>query len=93
MIAFGEGALPEAAALPEEEAGDGGTATVTVKAKVNLRSETDKNSDLVAQVAKKGTEVTILDEASDGEGTLWYYVRTAEGEEGYVRSDMLKAEP
>ena len=93
MIAFGEGALPEVAALPEEEAGNEGTAAVTVKAKVNLRSETDKNSDLVAQVAKKGTEVTILDEASDGEGTLWYYVRTAEGEEGYVRSDMLKTEP
>ena len=90
MIAFGEGSLPEAAALPEEEAGKEGTEAVTVKAKVNLRSETDKNSGLVAQVAKKGTAVTILDEASDGDGVLWYYVRTEDGKEGYVRGDMVK---
>ena len=90
MIAFGEGSLPEAAALTEEEAGSEGTEAVTVKAKVNLRSETDKNSGLVAQVAKKGTAVTILDEASDGEGVLWYYVRTEDGKEGYVRGDMVK---
>ena len=94
MIVFGEGATaePTATAGSSVEGADEKTETeaTTVKAGVNLRAETDKGSELVAKVAKKGTAVTILAEAYDDDGVLWYFVRTADGEEGYVRGDMLK---
>ena len=91
MIAFGEGAAAEATAVSgggenEKKAAE----AETVKAKVNLREETDKGSGLVATVAKKGTAVTVLDEEYDGDGVLWYLVRTEDGKEGYVRNDMLR---
>ena len=89
MIVFGEGATAEATATAGG-AEDVETEATTVKAGVNLRAETDKGSELVAKVAKKGTAVTILAEAYDDDGVLWYFVRTADGEEGYVRGDMVK---
>ncbi len=71
---------------PETE----GRQAVTVKDKVNLRTETDKDSERVARISKKGTPVTVLGESPDSDGELWYLVRTEDGEEGYVRHDMLK---
>ena len=94
LIAFGlqEDAVPaqtqpsgeETAAEPKTREGK------TVKAKVNVRAETDKQSEQVALIAKKGTAVTLLDEALDRDGVLWYLIRTEDGKEGYVRHDMLK---
>ena len=65
----------------------------TAKAKVNVRAETDKSSKKTAQIAKKGTLVTVLGEEADEEGTLWYQIRTESGKEGYVRGDMLTLLP
>ena len=65
----------------------------TAKARVNVRAETSKSSKKVVQISSKGTKVTVLDEASDSSGTLWYYIRTENGKEGYVRGDMLKLLP
>ena len=58
-----------------------------------VRKETDKNSTRITQIKKAGTQVTLLGEATDGDGMRWYYVRTANGKEGYVREDMLKVDP
>ena len=62
----------------------------TVKAKVNVREKPDKDSKKVTQIAKAKTTVTILAEEKDQDGTVWYYIRTADGKEGYVRSDMVQ---
>ena len=62
----------------------------TAKTNVNIRQKTDKNSKRLAQILKAGTEMTILGEENDKNGTLWYYVRTQKGTEGYVRNDMVE---
>ena len=62
----------------------------TAKPNVNIRQKTDKNSKRLAQILKAGTEMTILGEENDKNGTLWYYVRTQKGTEGYVRNDMVE---
>ena len=61
----------------------------TVKAEVKVRVEPDKKSAKVSQLGHSGAIVTVLDEAYDTEGVLWYYIRTQKGKEGYVRNDMI----
>ena len=65
----------------------------TAQPSVRVRKETDKTSERITQIKKAGTKVTLLGEALDGDGMLWYYVRTENGKEGYVRGDMLKVDP
>ena len=97
---------PEAEASAEsgEEPGSGRTAAEdasgkypatarTAQPSVRVRKETDKTSTRITQIKKAGTQVTLLGEATDGDGMRWYYVRTANGKEGYVREDMLKLDP
>ncbi len=87
MIVFGAGRGQAAAAAEKTE--DGSRTAKTTRAKVNIRKEADKSSSRVVQLGKKGTRVTVLEEAYDGDGTLWYLIRTEKGKEGYVRGDML----
>ena len=93
LIAFGlreEPVQPAASAAASGEETPAAETAKTAKAKVNLREKTDKDSRQVARISKKGTVVTILEEAYDDDGMLWYYIRTEDGKEGYVRNDMLK---
>ena len=84
MITFGPGL-----GLSGPVNGDGTKTGKTAKAKVNVREEMDKSSKQITQIGRKGTEVTVLEEAADSDGTRWYLIRTADGKEGYVREDML----
>ncbi len=65
------------------------TAT-TAKDKVNVREKTDTKSEKVTQIAKAGTAVTVLTDAYDSSGTIWYFIRLLDGNEGYVRGDLLR---
>ena len=62
----------------------------TTKANVNVRESTDKTSKKVKGITKKGTEVTIIGEAEDDSGTLWYLVQLKDGKTGYIRGDMIE---
>ena len=55
--------------------------------KVNLRAEPSKTSKKLAEI-KKGMPVQIRDETKGKDGKIWYLV-DADGQEGYIRSDML----
>lgn len=90
MITFGAGL---GTAEPAAAAQTGPRTARTVKAKVNVRAEMDPKSARVAQIAKKGTQVTVTEESRDADGTLWYRIQTESGKEGYVRGDMLKEVP
>ena len=86
MIVFGPG-LGTTAPVNAVESGE--RSAKTAKAKVNVRAEMDKNSKKVAQISRKGTQVTVLEEAIDSDGATWYLIRTKDGKEGYVREDLL----
>ena len=77
----------------QEDASSAGTETVrmmkTGRNDVNVRAETSKASKKVEMIRKKGTEVTVLGEEKDASGTVWFRVRTPDGKEGYIRSDLL----
>lgn len=90
MITFGAGL---GTAEPAAAAQTGPRTARTAKAKVNVRAEMDPKSARVAQIAKKGTQVTVTEESRDADGTLWYRIQTENGKEGYVRGDMLKEVP
>lgn len=90
MITFGAGL---GTAEPAAAAQTGPRTARTAKAKVNVRAEMDPKSARVAQIAKKGTQVTVTEESRDADGTLWYRIQTESGKEGYVRGDMLKEVP
>ena len=80
-----EGQEPPAAGK-ESEKQESATATPN-RASVNLRAKPDKTSKKLAEI-KKGTIVRILDETTGEDGKTWYLV-DADGQEGYIRSDML----
>lgn len=60
--------------------------------KVNLREEPDPKSERIAQLGIAGTEVTVFGEAYDMEKTLWFNVRLQDGQEGFIRGDLLKTD-
>ena len=73
-----------------EETDEPGSASGKTKsANVNIREETDKKSNLVATIKKKGTPVTIKGETLDKDGDMWYIVEYDE-QEGLVRNDFIE---
>mgnify|MGYP004659011693 CR=1 FL=1 len=66
---------------------EGGVTGTTLKSEVNVRSAASTDSERVAKLADKGTEVRVL-AAVDGEGQLWYQVDLGE-KQGYIRGDLL----
>lgn len=62
----------------------------TNRANVNVRLETNKSSQLIEQIRASDTEVAVLSVRYDSKGVLWVYVQTANGNKGYVRSDMIR---
>lgn len=81
-------ALVFAAGLESQAAKEGKVTTEMV----NVRSEADQNSQRVGQLPA-GTAFTVTEEASDGNGKVWYHiVFTSDGEQksGWIRSDMAE---
>ena len=64
-------------------------AKTTIK-KVNLRKKPDSGSYRITYAYTPGTTVTVLGEATDKNGDLWYKVRMNNGEEGYMKAEYLE---
>ena len=62
----------------------------TAKDKVNVREKPDTQSKKITRIENAGTLVTVLDNTRDSSGTIWYYIRLSDGNEGYVRGDLLR---
>lgn len=65
------------------------TKATIVPASAKIRESAGSSSNVLGS-AVKGTEVTIVDEAKDDAGTLWYKVNV-NGNTGYIRSDLVTA--
>ena len=65
------------------------TKATVVPASAKIRESAGSSSNVLGS-AVKGTEVTIVDEAKDDAGTLWYKVNV-NGNTGYIRSDLVTA--
>ncbi len=63
------------------------TATIST-ASANVREEADTASGVVKAVSN-GTEVTIEQETEGADGLIWYYVSLSDGQNGYIRSDLV----
>ena len=59
---------------------------------MNVREKTEVSSRKVKTIARKGTEVHVIGEATDSENVRWYQISTKEGKIGYIRSDMMELE-
>lgn len=57
--------------------------------KVNVRQEPSTDSKRVTTVINAGTTVTVSGEILDGQGALWYKVKTLDGYEGYMMAMYL----
>lgn len=56
---------------------------------VNMRSGAGLSKSVVEVIYMEDT-LTVLGEAKDDNGTVWYKVKAQSGNSGYIRSDMLK---
>lgn len=56
---------------------------------VNMRSGAGLSKSVVEVIYMEDT-LTVLGEAKDSDGTVWYKVKAQSGNSGYIRSDMLK---
>ena len=56
---------------------------------VNMRSGAGLSKSVVEVIYMEDT-LTVLGEAKDSNGTVWYKVKAQSGNSGYIRSDMLK---
>ena len=86
--------IPVQDETPEQDTTDDGQWSyplngTTASANVNVRAETSKKSKLIATIKKKGTAVTVNDEYTDIDGTIWYQVEY-NGKEGCVRNDFIE---
>ena len=66
-------------------------AETTGKIKVpsaTVRQKADVNSDSIAS-SSQGTTVTILSEATDSAGNLWYEVYVDSSKNGFIRADLI----
>lgn len=57
--------------------------------KVNVRPQANTTSDAI-KVLDKGTEVFVNDEIEDEDGTVWYSVTLASGQDGFIMKDYVK---
>lgn len=57
--------------------------------KVNVRSGAGKDFESI-KVLDKGAEIFVNGEHEDAEGTVWYAVTLASGQDGYIMQDYVK---
>ena len=57
---------------------------------VMIRDDASTDAGIIGSL-NEGDEVTIVDQVTDGEGYIWYYVQLDNGNYGYVRSDLVDA--
>lgn len=57
--------------------------------KVIVRQDPNPKGKTVTRVEKPKTEVLVIGEEYDSDGTLWCEVRLQDGREGYIRGDLL----
>ena len=65
-----------------------GRGRITSSRNVNLRSETNTNSQIL-RVLLPGTELFILENPTAN--SPWYRIRTDDGSEGYIHSDLMES--
>ena len=58
---------------------------------VMIRDDASTDAGIIGSL-NEGDEVTIVDQVTDGEGYVWYYVQLENGNYGYVRSDLVSAD-
>ena len=61
----------------------------TNEASVNVRAETSTEAKRVAKF-NRGSILTVLNTAVNDKGEIWYRVRLEDGEEGFIRSDLIR---
>ena len=66
-------------------------AATIVSDSVMLRDDASTDAGIIGSL-NEGDEVTIVDQVTDGEGYVWYYVQLENGNYGYVRSDLVSAD-
>lgn len=60
---------------------------------IPIRAGMGNNYDVVKPALISGTRVTLIREESDGDNNTWSLVQTADGKQGWIRSQHLLAEP
>ncbi len=60
-----------------------------IKDAVRIRKDASTNSDIVTSLVKDDT-ITINGQTTGADGNIWYQITTANGENGYVRSDLAQ---
>ena len=66
-------------------------AATIVSDSVMIRDDASTDAGIIGSL-NEGDEVTIVDQVTDGEGYVWYYVQLENGNYGYVRSDLVSAD-
>ena len=66
-------------------------AATIVSDSVMLREDASTDAGIIGSL-NEGDEVTIVDQVTDAEGYVWYYVQLENGNYGYVRSDLVSAD-
>lgn len=64
---------------------------VTNKKGVNLRQRPNSRSTILLTIGKTGTQVTVTDEATDGDGKRWYKVEASK-KKGYILAELITLE-
>ena len=62
------------------------SAATIIADSVMIRDDASTDAGIIGSL-NEGDEVTIVDQVTDGEGYIWYYVQLENGNYGYVRSD------
>ena len=75
-------------AAPQQINGSSGFAR-TNRPDVRLREYPDKTSTLIQTVSRSGSYIELISKATGNDGRLWYYVKTEDGNSGYIREDFL----
>ena len=66
-------------------------AATIVSDSVMIRDDASTDAGIIGSL-NEGDEVTIVDQVTDGEGYVWYYVQLENGNYGYVRSDLVSVD-
>ena len=67
------------------------SAATIIADSVMIRDDASTDAGIIGSL-NEGDEVTIVDQVTDGEGYIWYYVQLENGNYGYVRSDLVDAD-
>ena len=67
------------------------SAATIIADSVMIRDDASTDAGIIGSL-NEGDEVTIVDQVTDGEGYVWYYVQLENGNYGYVRSDLVSVD-